>query len=390
MSLLKRRPLRIQFVVTSMPVGGAEVLLVNLIRRLDRDRFAPELVCLKERGPLGDELAQQIPVACELTRGKYDLGVLVRLARLMRSRAVDAVVTVAAGDNMFWGRLAARAAGVPVVASAIHSTGWPDGIGRLNRMLTPLTDAFIAVADAHARHLVEGEGFPREKVHTIYNGVDVDRFAPRSAASTRTELGLAPGAPVVGIVAALRPEKNHSLFLAGAERLLRSSPETRFLIVGDGPGRAELEQQAASLGIGDAVQFLGMRSDVPELLAAMDVVALTSHNEASPVSILEALSSGRPVVAADVGSVSETVVPDETGLLFPAGDVKTYSAAVGELLADRTRRERLGAEGRRRVVERWSLDAMTRGYETLIEKSYAAARPSQEAWSETPLVRQPT
>jgi hypothetical protein len=156
-------PIRCQFLITSMPVGGAETLLVNLLRRLDPTRIAPEVVCLKSPGPLGESIADEFPFHSGLTRGKLDPFVLPRLVRLMRRRRVDAVVTVGAGDKMFWGRLAAWIAGVPVIASALHSTGWPDGVGRLNRLLTPLTDAFIAVADSHGEFLRDFERFPPRK-----------------------------------------------------------------------------------------------------------------------------------------------------------------------------------------------------------------------------------
>ncbi len=363
----ERKPLRVLFLTTSMPIGGAETLLVNLVRRMDRRRFAPEIVCLKDKGPLGEDLAAEMPVHSGLLQSKFDLRVLRRLWNLMRRPRADAVITVGAGDKMFWGRLTARLAGVPVVASALHSTGWPDGVGRLNRMLTRWTDAFIGVADAHAKHLVNGEGFPAEKVHTIYNGVDCERFAPEDAAAVRQELGIAADAPAVGILAALRPEKNHELFLQGARQILEKFPTAQFLIIGDGPRQAELEAVAANLGVAHATHFLGSRSDVPALLAACDVVSLTSHNEAAPVSILEALSTGVPVVSANVGSVNETVIPDETGRLFPAGDADAYAQNVIELLGDPAARRRMGAEGRRRVMDRWSLQAMVHGYEQLIE-----------------------
>jgi len=363
-------PLRVLFLVTSMPVGGAETLLMNLVRRMDRKRFAPEIVCLKEPGPLGEQLACEMRIHSHLLTSKYDLRVLPKLWRIMRIPRADAVITVGAGDKMFWGRLAARLAGVPVIASALHSTGWPDGIGQLNRMLTRFTDAFIGVASAHGRHLVEIEGFPESKVHVIYNGIDADRFAPRDANRIRESLGIAPVAPVVGILAALRPEKNHELFLAGAQRILAELPTAQFVVVGDGPKRAELEELAASLQIADAVHFLGTRNDVPDVLAACDLVSLTSHNEAAPVSILEALGVGCPVLSSHVGSVSETVIEGETGRLFPAGDLDAYATAAIELLRDKPLRTRLGAAGRRLVVERWSLDAMVGGYEQLIEGIY--------------------
>ena len=180
-------------------------------------------------------------------------------------------------------------------------------------------------------------------------------------------LSLSGCSPVVGILAALRPEKNHELFLSGAARILAKHPATQFLVIGDGPRRGELETLAERLAIAPSVKFLGSRSDVPQLLSACDLVALTSHNEASPVSILEALSAGVPVVASNVGSVRETVAEGETGRLFPAGDLDAFVAAVVGLLDDGAARARFGAEGRRRVAQRWSLQAMVRGYEQLIE-----------------------
>jgi glycosyltransferase involved in cell wall biosynthesis len=365
-------PLRVMFLVTSMPVGGAETLLVNLVRNLDRQKLLPEIACLKERGPLGDELAAEIPVHCNLIAHKLDIFVLFRLWRLMRSRQMDAVVTVGAGDKMFWGRLAAKLAGVPVVFSALHSTGWPDSIGRLNRLLTPLTDGFIGVADAHGTHLVEREKFPADKVHIIYNGVDTTRFSPGDKQAARAELGLPSDAKVIAILAALRPEKNHELFLRGAAKIREQIPNARFLVIGDGALRPDLEQLTSELGLTDATQFLGSRPDVERVLSAVDVLALTSHNEASPVSILEALSCGVPAVAANVGSVSETVIDNVTGKLFPAGDENSYVQSVLELLENEPLRSRLGATGRQLVIEKRSLDSMVRGYESLLSQLYSA------------------
>jgi glycosyltransferase involved in cell wall biosynthesis len=162
------------------------------------------------------------------------------------------------------------------------------------------------------------------------------------------------------------------LFLQGARLIQKRFPGAQFLIIGDGPQRAELEAVARRCGVDGATHFLGSRTDVPSLLAACDVVALTSHNEASPVSILEALSVGVPVVAANVGSVQETVVDGQTGWLFPGGDVAAYAHRTIELLGSPSERKRMGAEGRRRVTARWSLAAMVHGYEQLLAGIHAA------------------
>ena len=303
-------------------------MLLNLLRRIDRSRFSPELCCLKELGELGEQLQRDIPVHERLLRNKFDIRVLWRLTRLLRNREIDAVITVGAGDKMFWGRLAAKRAGVPVVISALHSTGWPDCITWLNRRLTPLTDAFIAVAEKHAKYLVEHENLPSGRVVVIPNGVDTDRFQlARPTADVRQQLGIPHSAPLVGIVAVLRPEKNHEMFLRVAARVRRDVVEAHFLIIGDGPRRPELELLAAQLGLSDCVHFLGKRFDVPELLGLLDVFVLTSHNEANPVSILEALATGKPVVSTAVGSIPETVLEGVTGYLVDPGDELPWLAA---------------------------------------------------------------
>lgn len=366
------RPLRVMFFQTDMRVGGAEMVTANIIRRLDRERFSPELCCLKDRGVLGEELAREIPLHHNLLFSKYDFRVLYRLADLLQKREIDAVITVGAGDKMFWGRLAARRAGVPVILSALHSTGWPDGVGRLNRMLAPLTDAFIAVADSHGEFLANKLRIPRDRVAVIPNGVDTKCFAPiADVTSIRRKLGIGPTDPVVGIVAALRPEKNHELFLDMAARVVRELPSARFLIVGAGPQCTALKMRARDLNITDNVLFLGSRGDVPELVAAMDIFALTSHIEANPVSILEAMSTGKPVVATNVGSIHEAVAEGRTGHLVTPGDAFQFADRIIRLLNVPLTRQTMGAVARETVIHRWSIEAMVGGYERLIETTYA-------------------
>jgi glycosyltransferase involved in cell wall biosynthesis len=371
-SLADRGPLRVMFVITDMPVGGAETLLVELVRRMDRERFAPELCCLKRFGPLGEVLAREIPAFTGLLVHKYDFRVLGRLARLMRERRIDAVVTVGTGgDKMFWGRLAGWLAGAPVICSALHSTGLPDHVEFSNRLLAPLSDAFIAVAEPHGEHLAAHEGCPAEKIVVIPNGVDAERFHPRrSNRMLQQEFGLDPASPVVGTVAALRPEKNHEMFLYVAALVHRTLPETQFLIVGDGPRRGALETLAKSLGVAEAVRFVGTRSDVPEVLSLLDAVLLTSHMEANPVCLLEAMACEKPVVATRVGSVSQSVSDGRTGYLVEPGDSHAMADRVLELLGDRRRSAAIGRAGREHVLARATIERTVEGYESLLTRIY--------------------
>ncbi len=360
------------FIITSMPVGGAETLLVNLVRRFDRDRVTPMIGCLKEKGILGQELADELPVFENLIHHKYDVAVAGRLRKLFKDQQLDAVVTVGAGDKMFWGRLAAKSARLPVILSALHSTGWPDGVGRLNRLLTGITDGFIAVANQHAQYLVENEKFPEAKVFMIPNGIDTDRFKfdPDARNRWRHTHNIPQDAPVAGIVAALRPEKNHALFLESARLTLESRPDAWFVIAGDGPERPMLEQLAREKSIDQRVKFLGSISAIPEVLSMVDLFALSSHNEASPVSILEALSCRRPVVATAVGSINESVIEGTTGYLVTPGDQNAMSRRWLEILNNQSLGAQLGAAGRQHVIGNSSLNSMTDGYMELIESVF--------------------
>ncbi|MCE3015264.1 MAG: glycosyltransferase [Pirellula sp.] len=367
------RPLRTAFAITSMPVGGAETLLVNLIRRFRRTHVNPSVVCLKERGPLGEEISKEVSVTQNWIRGKFDVGVAFRLAKHFRKESIDAVVTVGAGDKMFWGRIAAKLAGVPVICSALHSTGWPDGVGKLNRCLTRITDAFIGVAKPHGQFLVDFEKFPQNKVVVIPNGVDTNRFLPNAVAKNDVckELRFANSCNLIGIVAALRPEKNHELFVRVAKRIVEQRSDSHFLIIGDGPQRPVIETLVQRLDLTDHVHLLGNRSDTPRLLAALDLFALTSHNEASPVSILEALSCEVPVVASRVGSISESVLDQWNGYTVEPGNEEEFARRIDEILSNREFAKQLGQNGRQHVLQNGSLDNMVNQYEELLHRIFA-------------------
>jgi len=238
-------------------------------------------------------------------------------------------------------------------------------------MLTPITDGFIACAKQHAEYQMEQEKFPPHKVFMIPNGIDTDKFvfSQESRDQWRSKYNINSDAPVVGIVAALRPEKNHDLFLEAAARVSRENEESRFVIAGDGPERERLEKLAVEKGIEDRVHFLGSTHDVAGVLSMVDMFALTSHNEASPVSIMEALSCERPVVATDVGSIDESVLQGETGFLVPADDAEAMSSRWLEILTDTELRTKLGQQGRAHIVANSSLDSMTEGYMSLFRQS---------------------
>jgi glycosyltransferase involved in cell wall biosynthesis len=369
-----RGPLRVMFVLTEMVVGGAETLLAEILRKMDRDRFRPELCCLKRLAELGEVLAEEVPTFTELLGSKYDVGVLRRLTDLLRQRRIDAVVTVGTGgDRMFWGRLAAWRAEVPVILSALHSTGDPVRVERMNRMLAPITDGFIGCAKSHSEFLVEGEKCPRDKVFTVWNGVDVNRFRPRDKATMRANLEIERDVPVAGIVAALRPEKQHVMLIEAMGKVVDKLPDAKLVVVGDGVERGAIEAKVSELGLSKNVRLLGTRHDVPEVLAAMDLKVLSSRMEANPASSLEASACGLPVVVPNVGSLPDTVLDGETGVLCRPNNSTALADAMVQVLSDPQKAREMGAAGRDLVCRRFSVKAMVRGYERLIEGVYGAA-----------------
>ncbi len=371
--------LAVMFVATSLEVGGAERLLAEIINQLDLTRFRPMVACLKGAGPLAAQLAEvPAPVFANLMVNKFDLRVIHRLTRLMRRRKVDAVFTLNPGDKMFWGRLCAHLARVPVILSAIHSTGTlrPDGsmtsvIGWFNKRLTPFTDAFIALCEYQRDYLIKAEGLPAAKVEVIYNGIALEKARPtRPADEVRAELGLPPDAPVIGLVAVMRPEKRHDIFLRAAALILKRHPEARFLVVGDGPQRPRIESLWRALGLQSRVQLLGFRSDVVEVMNVMDVVALTSHPaDTFPLSLLEAMALGKPVVVTDIpGGIKEMVSgpTDTAGLIVAPQDPRTVARAVNQLLGNPDLARRLGEAGRARVAADFTIQQTVARLQDLI------------------------
>ena len=369
-----RGPLRVMFIHTEMVVGGAETLLAEILRKMNRERFRPELCCLKRLAELGEILSEEIPVFTGLIENKYDVTVLSRLTRLLRQRRIDAVVTVGTGgDRMFWGRLAGWRARVPVILSSLHSTGYPVSVEWMNRMLAPMTDGFIGCARSHSEFLVEGERCPQNKVFTVWNGVDVDRFRPRDKTAMRGPLEIDADRPVAGIVAALRPEKQHVMLMEAMSQVVSRLPNALLLVVGDGVERDAIEAKIAELGLASNVRMLGTRHDVPEVLAAMDLKVLSSKMEANPASTLEAAACGLPVVVPNVGSLPDTVIHERTGLLCEPDNPGALADDMVRILSDRERAREMGEAGRELVCRRFSVEAMVRGYERLIEGVYRAA-----------------
>jgi glycosyltransferase involved in cell wall biosynthesis len=213
----------------------------------------------------------------------------------------------------------------------------------------------VAVSGSIAADL-RRRGVAPARVVTIPNGVEVARYqsSEEVRSETRASLGVLPGERLVGTVGSLIPLRNHALLLSAAPEVISSFPGTRFVLVGEGPERPALQTLAKRLGISDQVIFTGHRSDIPAMLAAMDVFALSCDTEGFGLAALEAMAAGLPVVATQVGALPELVEAGETGLLVPRGDARALANALLTLLRDHGLATRLGAAGRVRAERDFS------------------------------------
>jgi glycosyltransferase involved in cell wall biosynthesis len=333
--------------------------------------------CLRAPGPVGESLRRQgVALAAALAPGRLDPRNWRRLARHIRALAPDVVYLLDHSNALLYGRVAARLAGVPAQVCAVHRTGRADGrrgLGRVDRALMPLSDRVIAVSHTHAAYLAQREGVTAARIAVIHNGVDPARFGPRLVGPTRAvrrnELGLPPDAPLLGIVAALRPEKNHQLLLASLARLT-GPPAPQLVVVGDGPLRAQLQRRAGELGVADRVHWLLTRGDVPRVLACLDLLVLSSLPvvETFPMCVLEAMAAELPVVCTDVGSVREMLGDGASGVLVPPGDAVALAAAIAGVVADPLAAARMGSAGRIRVAEHFTRARMVEATAKLLQE----------------------
>ena len=346
--------------------------MATLARSLDRSRFRPLVGCQHELGPVADEMrAADVPVHLLSGKRRFDPAFLHRTRALVRREKVRVILTHGFSTGVV-GRLAGWLGGAPVRLPTEHSVAEPEMTPvkhAVNRLLTGLTTGWIALARGQLGYLTETKGIPRGRIHVIPNGIDAAPFSPRGARERiRAELGIPAGAPVAGILAVLRPEKDHRTFLLAARFVADESPEARFLLVGDGPLEMDLRREASALGLDGRVVFTGRRSDVADVLSAFDVAVLCSINETLPLAFLEAMATGLPLVGTRVGGLPEMIEEGGNGFLVSPRDPRGLADALIQILGNPELARRLGSRSRRRVESEFGLETMTRAYEDLFER----------------------
>lgn len=374
---------RIVFIITGLSTGGAEMMLLKVLARLDRQRFSPRVISLTTLGELAPRIAALgIPVdALGMKPGLPSPPGFFRLVRTLKRLNADVVHTWMYHADLLGG-LAARLAGVTAIGWCIRNSNLDRdktkfstrAVVGLCASISKWVPSRILSCSEQARQVHVACGYAAEKMVVVPNGFDLARFKPDEGARkrVRTELGLDVDTPLIGLIGRFDPQKNHAGFFEAVGILHRRMPHVHFVLAGQGVdrGNVALVQAMTEAGVLDHTHLLGLRNDVPDLMAALDVLASSSYGEAFPNVLGEALACGVPCAVTDVGD-SAYIVGD-TGRVVAPGDMAELAAALEALLAlPPPEKAALGARARARVAEYFEIGKVVQQYEEFYESLFA-------------------
>lgn len=355
--------------------GGTETHLAYLATRLNRDKFNCHIATFSlGEGMIVANLRQaglhlaHIPVGRYYTWNAWRQALL--LAHFIKKHQIDIVQTFHIKSDCY-GAVVAKLAGVRTIVSSKRDIGDLKSKWHffLNRLVRRLVDRYIVVADAVGEVVVAKEKVAREKIVTIYNGVDLHRFQPPTPTArreARARLGFHENDFVVGTVAWLRPEKNYPIFFHALSLIKEQIKELKVVVVGGGDKDKEYRQEAAARGLTAQVTFAGHRQDVRPLLQTFDVACLVpGRNEGFSNAILEKMAMGLPLVVTEVGGNAEAVLHEHNGLIIPPDDAESLADSLLALYRAPTRRLAMGICSRQRTEEKFSLTTMLSQHESL-------------------------
>jgi len=355
--------------VEDLKTGGAERVIADIVEGLDRKRFEARVWCLTRGGETADELLEKGVEVRILGIWSYHNPLnIIRLSRLLKKEKPDIVHTHGYFASVI-GRLAAKKAGLPIIITHVHSTYWEYKKRHLliERYLSRCTHRIICCSEAVKNFVTGHEKIKEDKTVVIYNGVDEERFLPvQDPWPPRARLGIDRESPVVGTVSSLTPHKGQKYLIQAAAKIREKYPATRFLIVGDGPLRRSLEEQALELSLQSSLIFTGARRDIPDLLSLMDIFVLpSSSREGLGIAIIEGMAMEKPTVATDIGGIPEVVQDGETGLLVRPGDSAALAKAIIGLIDNPDRAKAMGKKGRNRFAQKFTRKTMLSKIEDL-------------------------
>jgi glycosyltransferase involved in cell wall biosynthesis len=366
-------PHNLLFVVDNFAKGGAAVVVYNLIKNLNRAVFNPLLCCLDEVGALGEELkADGIKVFWLNRQPGTDWGIVNKLKGIIKQEAID-LVHAHQYTAYFYGGLAAITAGLKKLIFTEHGRHYPDQRKTkrvlINKLLLPFTARIVAVSPAVKQSLITYEGMPGRRIEVVFNGIDVQKFRVKlDVAAKKGELGIPAANLLCGMIARLGMEKDQATIIKAIPKVAQKYPHISVLLIGDGPKRSELEALARKLEVADKVIFTGNRRDIPQLLAILDVVLLSTFYEGTSITLLEAMAAAKPVVASRVGGNPAVLEDKVAGFLVPPVDPDALADSLLQLLEDAALRRKMGCCGLQIVKERFGLRQMVANYENMYNR----------------------
>lgn len=370
-------PHRILYLIGQLSVGGAERQLIYLATHLDRSRFEPVVCSLTAEVSWADDLhAAGVKLVVLPKRMSPDLTRLWRVPQLVRQYRPALIHSYLFVANT-WARTTGLLCNVPVIVSERNAQEDGSRLRRtVDRILSPASAMLVANSHAGGELAVRTGRIARDRLAVIHNGIALPPFrGPSIGMQVREELGVGAHDPLVGTVGRLVEAKDHATFFDAMACVAATMPDVHILCVGDGPLRGFLYEQVARLGLQNRTIFTGMRSDIPAIMSALDLLVLSSKHEGFPNVVMEAMAAARPVVATRVGDVERLVLHGETGLLVPPGDAAALAEAVLSVLRDISLSVEMGRRGRVRIEEDFSLERMVRSSESLYRRVLTGDAP---------------
>ncbi len=366
--------------INSLPnFGGGEKHLLDLIRKMQREESFEIVVACPKGSPLARESSglgvRTFPVPL---KSKFDFKSIFILRDFLRRGKFHIVHTEDVRSNLL-GTIAAVMARIPIIVWTVHLLSINRSIKEINpikkriwisvdRTLARYVDKIITISEFNRKELIEKERIEPEKIVVIPNSINLDEFNRRiNVAKKKEEFRINNREKVVGFIGRLNHQKGLVYLLEAAMVVTQSVSNVRFLIIGDGPKRAEFEERTKELGIAGKVLFAGFRDDVNELYPIFDITVLPSLYEGLPIVPIESMGSGKPVVATQVAGTPEVVIDGETGVLVPPKDAESLAEAILQLLQDDALRRKMGKKGRELVKEKYSNERMVKAHKMLYQ-----------------------
>ncbi len=343
---------KIIHIISTLEIGGAELQLLDVLKKLDKSRYEVSVCCLTRGGPLVDDFCKLgIEVIILKRRFRFDFSLIKQIIRVVKEKKIDIVHTHMFTANS-WGTLASRIARVPIIINSVHDIeAWKCWHHRfIDRMLFSYVDTVITNSDATRGFMVKNGKLNGNKFVTVYNGIDILKFSPHLS-HVNSDF------PTIGTVARLdEPKKGLKYLIMAMEIIKNEIPNCQLIIIGDGHSRGSLESLVNEKKLERNVRFFGYRKDIPELLAEIDVFIVPSLWEGLGDVILEAMAMEKPVVATNVGGIPEMVSHGKTGFLVPAKDSPALAAMILKLLKSPEMRREMAKTGRKRVEDNFSIE----------------------------------